>query len=162
MSRSHPVGGSRTAAPDELDRIRIATDQLELVGLVARTGQRITDMLLRGQDLAFLPAGAEPQPDAWISIAPGDVLFVVPPPLPSRPDWRPATATVRVAVRVGDVLIEGSAHLPPGTPTDRRLIERHPFLPLTSATIVREDRPAAEAVNVVIVNLARADEVAVR
>ncbi|HET6380168.1 MAG TPA: ATP-binding cassette domain-containing protein [candidate division Zixibacteria bacterium] len=40
-----------------------------------------------GQDLAFLPAGAEASPDNWIMVSPSDILVVVPPPLPTRPDW---------------------------------------------------------------------------
>ncbi len=131
---------------------------IELVGSVASTGQRVTDLLLRGQDLAFLPQGADPAPDAWIAVAPADVLWVVPPPLPARPGWRPSAAEARLFVRVGPYRIVGSAHIPPETALDHRLPIGHPFLPLTAASIARDRAEAAEDVEVVIVNLARAAE----
>jgi hypothetical protein len=154
--------GSSTAIAADLEPIRIATDQLELTGSVASTGQRVTDLLLRGQALVFLPAGAEPRPEAWITIEPGDVLFVEPPPLPVQPAWRPPTAPVDLAVEVGGYRIGGSAHLPPTTSIDRRLAQDHPFLPLTSASIVREGAGEPEELEVIIVNLARATRYGVR
>lgn len=141
-----------------LDPVRIATDELVLAGFVAPTGQRVTDILLRGHDLAFLPHGAEPTPHAWIMVSPADILWVVPPPLPPRPGWRPSQADARLFVRIGDYRIIGSAHIPPETPIDHRLRQRHPFLPLTGASISRDPSLAPEDVPVVIVNLARASE----
>lgn len=156
MPLMHRSAGPSTAIPADLEPIRIATEVLELFGSVAPTGQRVTDMLLRGQALSFLPAGAEPRPDAWISIEPGEVLFVVPPPLPARDRWRPSTATVDLAVRIADYRIAGSAHLQTGTAIDGRLAEDHPFLPLTSASIAHDEANEPEELDVVIVNLARA------
>jgi hypothetical protein len=145
--------------PSGLQPIRIVTDELELVGSVAPTGQRVTDMLLRGQDLAFLPAGADPVPDAWISVAASDVLLVVPPPLPPRQDWRPATDRAEVVVRIGAYRVMGSAHVPAARPVDARLAADHPFLPVTSATVLRDGATAPEDVEVVIVSLARASDI---
>ena len=139
-----------------LDSIRIATDEIVLDGSVAPTGQRITDMLLRGQDVAFLPRGAEPAPQAWIAVAPADILWVVPPPLPPRRGWHAEAGSVRIDVRIGPYRIVGSAHLPPGTPVDRRLAGTHPFLPLTAARIALEGDERSEDADVVIVNLTRA------
>jgi hypothetical protein len=155
----HLPGTIETDAAAALDPIRIATDELELVGWVAPTGQRITDMLLRGQDLAFLPAGAQPEPEAWISIAPADVLFVVPPALPEAHGWRSTTAAVSVAIDIGSHRIEGAVHLPPGASLDARLTAERPFLPLTSAsiTVLAGGVPPARH-DVVIVNVARARE----
>jgi hypothetical protein len=150
------------AAPSDLQPIRIVTDELELVGSVAPTGQRVTDMLLRGQDLAFLPAGADPVPDAWISVGASDVLLVVPPPLPPRQEWRPATDRAEVVVRIGAYRVMGSAHVPAGRPVDARLVADHPFLPLTSAIVVRDGAAAPEHVAVVIVSLARAADIRAR
>ncbi len=157
LSRSTPA-----PTPDTLDPILIATDEIELVGAVAPTGQRITDLLLRGQDLAFLPHGADPAPDAWISISPSDILWVAPPPLPDR-DGAVASrvAGERIFVRIGRYRIIGVAHLAPATVIDHRLAIQRPFLPLTGASVAREAEHATAAVedmDVVIVNLARASD----
>lgn len=135
-----------------LPAVRIFTAELELRGSIAPTGQRVTDMLLRGQDLAFLPDGATPSPEAWISIAPEDVLFVVPPPLanPSRPPE--SYRLVDVRLRIGEYRIIGIAHLRDGEQLDGDLARRQPFLPVTRATIA-SDRAEPERVDVVIVNL---------
>ena len=154
LRRTEPA----TAASD-LEPIRIATDELELVGSVAPSGQRITDLLLRGQDLAFLPAGAEPSPTAWNSIAPTEVLWVVPPPLPERRDWRPTAERTRIFVRIGRHRIVGAAHLAPGASAADAVAARHPFLPLTDASLASDDASAPEDLGVVIVNLARASEI---
>jgi hypothetical protein len=132
---------------------------MELVGSVAPTGQRVTDMLLRGQDVAFLPLGAEPVPEAWIAVAAADILWVVPPPLPSRRGARPSPGQVRLHVRIGPYRLIGSAHISPDEPIDRGLAVAHPFLPLTDATVGREGRARVEDVDVVIVNLTRGAEI---
>ena len=154
LRRDEPVTDSALA----LEPIRIATDELVLVGFFAPTGQRVTDMLLRGHDLAFLPAGADPHPDSWIAVAPADVLWVVPPPLPRRPGWRPSRAQARMFVRIGGYRVIGSAHVPPELPIDHRLAARYPFLPLTAASIATDGTNAPEDVNVVILNLSRSSE----
>ena len=155
-----PVLQRASHPPDTatLDPIRIATDVIELVGSVAPTGQRVTDMLLRGQDVAFLPRGAEPMPEAWIAVAAVDILWVLPPPLPPRRGARSSPAQARLHVRIGPYRLIGSAHLAPGAPIDRGLAAAHPFLPLTDATVGREGQARVEDVDVVIVNLARASE----
>lgn len=149
---------AHAAATTSLEPIRIATDEIELAGSVAPTGQRITDMLLRGQDLAFLPGGADPEPETWIAVAPADILWVVPPPLPPRRGWLPSAGEARLHVRIGPYRLIGSARLRPGTPVDRRLAISQPFLPLTAATIGRDGEERVEDVDVVIVNLARASD----
>jgi hypothetical protein len=154
LHRSEPAPASSSLEP-----IRIATDELELIGSVAPTGQRITDLLLRGQDLAFLPAGADPTPDAWISIAPTEVLWVVPPPLPDRRDWRPTASRTRIFVQIDGHRIIGAAHLAPEAASAAAIAARHPFLPLTDASLATDGEPTPEDLAVVIVNLARAADV---
>ncbi len=145
-------GRERTSTTDEasLAPIRIFTRELELAGFVAPTGQRITDLLLRGQDLAFLPAGAEPVPDRWVMVAATDLLFVVPPPLRPARGTSDAGRTYPVVVTVGPYRISGAAHVQPESSAGRAA-----FLPLTGATITREGL-TVETVDVVIVNLATA------
>jgi hypothetical protein len=144
--------------PVALDPIRIATPEFELVGFVASTGQRVTDMLLRGQDLAFLPQGADPEPDNWVSVSTSDILFVIPPPLPPRPGWQPRPQMRKVLVRVGPYRIIGSANLPAASELDGELKARSPFLPLTSASILRDGEAEPRDVEVAIVNLGMSTE----
>jgi hypothetical protein len=150
--------GGRSAEPDPggLAPVRIITDVLELTGFIAPTGQRVTDMLLRGQDLAFLPSGAAPEPRNWVSVAPTDVLVVIPPPLPGRSSVAPEQQLARVVIQVGAYRVEGTIHLQPGESVGPRLSARQPFFPVTSATLHRPDL-APEAVEVAITNVARAN-----
>jgi hypothetical protein len=138
----------------DLSPVRIFTDELELRGFIAPTGQRVTDMLLRGQDLAFLPEGAEPTPEAWVSVAPGDVLFVVPPPLANPAPAPEEYRLVDVTVAVGDHRIAGSIHLRQDERIGADLARRQAFLPVTRATLESPHAPP-ERVDVVIVNLSR-------
>ena len=143
-----------TRGTEDLSRVRIFTDELELHGFIAPTGQRVTDMLLRGQDLAFLPDGADPAPEAWVSVAPGDVLFVVPPPLASPLAVPDEYRLVEVTLAVGNHRITGSIHLREGERIGADLARRQPFLPMTRATL-ESPQGSPEQVDVVIVNLAR-------
>ena len=139
-------------ARSEPEPVRILTRDLLLDGSVASSGQRITDILLRGEALPFLPAGADPAPDNWILITAQHVLAVIPPPLQSRsvtqtqPTLRPALAVT------GPYRITGTAHLRSEDKLDEAFRRRQPFLPLTGATISRPDGHSEE-VAVVIVNL---------
>lgn len=144
----------RERAPTSYDAslapIRIFTSDLELAGFVAPAGQRITDLLLRGQDLAFLPAGAPPRPENWVMVAVTDVLFVVPPPLSPARSQPDAAGTFGVGVAIGPYRIRGAAHAPGAGGSNHG-----GFLPLTGATIQREGA-GEEPVDVVIVNMAAA------
>ena len=118
-----------------LDAIRIFTAALELRGFVAPTGQRITDILLRGQDLAFLPEGADEAPENWVMVAPSDILFVVPPPLPKRAALRTKSTLRKVFVELDAYRVTGTAHFAEGEVLDDAYRERQPFLALTATTI---------------------------
>lgn len=134
--------------------IRIFTSEIELDGFVATAGQRITDILLRGQDLAFLPRGAEALPEHWISVSPAEILIAAPPPLPPRAPWRTRQEKRRVAVRVGSYSVTGTAHLHPGC-SIAEVSARQSFVPLTDAQLNR-DADGGERYSVLIVNLSRA------
>lgn len=146
----------RTMSADDstLGPIRIITKDIELRGHVAAAGQRITDLLLRGQDLAFLPAGAEPRPEHWLAVATSDILFVVPPPMPSRHGGGRGRDVRQVRVTIGPYRITGDAHLGSDVNLDADLAARQPFLPLTSAAVSRVGDTPDEAFDVVIVSLA--------
>lgn len=138
--------------------MRIFTIEIELRGYIAPTGQRVTDILLRGHDLAFLPEGAAPAPASWVLVEPDDVLFVVPPPLAAPPAGVGSYELVNVTARIGPYRITGHVHLPSGETLSLDLRDRQPFLPLTAATIHREGGPD-EVVDVAIVNLSRSEHV---
>ena len=144
---------SSDAQRGQLAPILIATADVELVGHVAPTGQRITDMLLRGQDLAFLPSGAPEEPANWITIGPTEILFVAPPPLATTSGWRADRNRREVTVRVGPYRVRGTAHLAPEADDVRGLRATQPFLPLTQARVRREASDHEEPHEVVIVNL---------
>jgi hypothetical protein len=143
-----------TPETGELAPIRIFADEIELIGFVAPAGQRITDMLLRGQDLAFLPRGADPEPMNWLSISPHEMLMVVPPPLQRRTTWLAERDLRTVSLCVGPYRVRGTIHLAPGDDLAVDLRRRQSFLPLTRAQI--DGDGASDRVEVVIVNLARA------
>jgi hypothetical protein len=146
-------GSRHEKAPEgPLEPVRILTPELALDGFVAPTGQRITDILLRGQDLAFLPGGADAAPGNWLMIAPADLLVVIPPPLPPRSEWRSSTEPTDAFAEVGPYRVTGTAHLRPGEKLDLAFRSRQPFLPLTQAAIARAEQ-APEEVAVAIVNL---------
>jgi hypothetical protein len=151
--------GGRPSGPaaGDLAPVRIFTTELELRGSIAPAGQRVTDILLRGQDLAFLPEGAEPDPEAWLMVAPSDVLFVVPPPLSTSAPIPGGYELTTARIAIGPYRIVGSVHLREGDRIGPGMAQRQAFLPVTAATIEHEGADA-ESVEVAIVNLARSDE----
>ena len=150
--------GVETIDATALDPVRIFTADLELRGFVAAAGQRVTDMLLRGQDLAFLPAGAAVSPENWISVSPADILFVEPPPLAQRASWQERRNLHRVAVRLPGHQVMGTAHLPPGYEVGADLAASHSFLPVTSAVVTMPGTAQTEQLDVAIVNLDNSSE----
>ena len=152
------LAGGRGEPRHRLDPIRIFTTELELRGFVASTGQRVTDILLRGEDLAFLPIGAPEVPDRWIRVSPPEILLVAPPPLATRSTWRPTRDRLPLALRIGPYGVSGTALVDPDE-SIRLLRNRQTFLPLTEAELIGPDAgQVAERFKVLIVNLAQADE----
>ena len=152
MRRLRSSARRNNAVDNQLDAIRIFTAELELQGYVAPTGQRVTDILLRGDDLSFLPAGADVVPENWMRVSPSDILVVIPPPLPAAARWMDAIERIALVVQVGPYEVTGTAHLRQGDVPDDELLRRQPFLPLTGASISHEG--GIEDVDVAIVNLA--------
>lgn len=153
--------GKGEPAPSEaapaLEPIRIYTRDIVVGGWVRPSEERMTDLLQRGQELAVLPEGADPEAaESWISLAATGVLMVVPPPHVSPPEKRLHRQTQRVMVRIGGYVVSGTAHLKPGFEQDLFLRATQPFLPLTDAIIATEEGEAPFAV--VIVNLAEVEE----
>jgi hypothetical protein len=150
--------GDKDGPGHDLAPITVFTADLELSGFVAPTGQRITDMLLRGQDLAFLPSGADALPENWLMIGAADVLLVVPPPLASPSPWQESRERQRLLVRLPGHEVTGTAHLP-ADQAERPDRSRLPaFLPLTDAEVARSGSDEIQRFEVTIVNLERSAE----
>jgi hypothetical protein len=90
-------------------------------------------------------------PENWVRVSPSDILVVIPPPLPAPAPWKDAVEPIGVVVQVGPYQVTGTAHLHRGDAPDEQFRRRQPFLPLTGATIRREDDSGD--VDVAIVNL---------
>ena len=137
--------------------MRVYTRDIEVTGRVRRTDERVTDILHRGEELPFLPDGADPgDAGSWMGLAPKSVLLVVPPPHTSPPEKRLHRQTQQVVIRIGTYLVTGTAHLRPGYEQDLFLRATQPFLPLTDAVVA--SAAGQVAYDVVIVNLGEVEE----
>ena len=140
--------------PPPLEPIRIYTDSAELDGWVMTGGERMTDILARGDELSFLPRGADrDRPEAWVALFPNDTRIVVPPPHVSDPEQRQPRDRQEVTLTIGEFRVTGIAHLRPGVERDVYLRTTQPYLPLTEATLMRTDGAGPQQYEVVIVNL---------
>jgi hypothetical protein len=140
---------------DDLEPIRLVTEELDLKGWVRTHDQRMTDILQSGEPFSFLPSGGEQS--QWTEVFPDELLLVVPPPHVSPPTVRLPTNQHAVFIRAGSYQIGGTAHLRPGELDDPILRATRRFLPLTNATFRRGDEPDQTA-ETVIVNLRRVEE----
>jgi len=134
---------------DDLEPVRLITEELDLQGWVRTQEQRMTDILQGSDPFLFLPAGGA---QGWTEVFPSELTLVVPPPHVSPPTLRLPTNQHGVLVRAGSYRVTGTAHLRPGELDDPILRATRRFLPLTGATFARGDG-AEETAEVVIVNL---------
>ena len=122
-------------------------------GFVRTAGERLTDVLQHADELSVLPGEADrDRPEAWIRIAVGQILLMVPPPHVSPPERRESRERQRVALNIGDYRVTGIAHLRAGLERDVYLRATRPFLPLTEATLASADGSNAVEYEVLIVN----------
>jgi len=142
------------APPPPLEPIQIYTDNEMFNGWVMPGGERLTDILQKGDAFAFLPDGADrDQPAAWVQVLPDDTRIVVPPPHVSPPERRQTRERQSVTLTIGGHRVTGIAHLRPGIERDVFLRSTQPFLPLTEATLTAADGSDPRGFDVVIVNL---------
>ena len=139
---------------DDLEPIRLVTEELDLKGWVRTQGQRMTDILQSSEPFSFLPAGAG---QAWTDVFPDELTLVVPPPHVSPPALRLRHNQHGVLIRAGSYHVVGTAHLRPGELDDPILRATRRFLPLTDVTFGRAEAPE-EVAEVVIVNLRRVED----
>jgi hypothetical protein len=145
---AEPAGGPKP--------IRLILADRDLNGWIEPGEERVTDLLQRGAPLPFLPAGQTPA--GWVSLDPAELLVVVPPPHVSPPERRLQRQRHEVTIRIGGWMVGGTAHLMPGEEYDPYLRSTRQFLPLTDATLGKEDDESPLAFETVIVNLKRVDE----
>ena len=147
----------RASKAPHVQPIRLFLTEMILDGSVDPGGERMTDILNRGGELAVLPYGAEGfQVSDWMSVRIDDLEMVIPPPHVSAPEKRIERDRHPVRVRIGDWQLSGTAHLKPGAQADAMLLSTHPFLPLTDVTMWSPNG-APEMQDVVIVNLRHAE-----
>jgi len=144
----------REPAAPHLEPIRIYTTEMVLDARVKPGGQRMTDILQRGGEIAVLPNGAdEDDAAAWVTIPTADVLMAVPPPHVSPRELRIVRDQREVRLTVGTYRVVGTAHLRPGLERDVYTRVTHPFLPLTNVSLIRADGSEWTAADVLIINL---------
>lgn len=139
---------------DDLEPVRLITEDIDFNGWVRTGGQRMTDILQAGEAFMFLPAGPN---QGWTEVLPDELTLVVPPPHVSPPAVRLPTNKHAVQVRAGSLRASGTANMRPGELDDPIMRATRRFLPLTNATFGRSDAPPEEA-EVVIVNLRRVED----
>lgn len=147
----------RAPEAPRLQPIRLYLAEMVLVGSLDPGGERMTDILNRGGELAVLPSGADGfQARDWMSVHIDDLEMVVPPPHVSPPEKRIERDRHPVRLRMGDWQLSGTAHLKPGAEQDALLLSTHPFLPLTEVRMWSPDG-IPETQDIVIVNLRHAE-----
>lgn len=88
------------------------------------------------------------------------VMLVAPPALPTHQQRRLHRLRHRVAIRIADYRIVGTAHVPPGNRVDQAVFARRSaFLPVTDASIHHVANDEAVDLPVVLVNVALIDSV---
>jgi hypothetical protein len=125
------------------------------------SGERVTDLVNRGQTLAVRPAlrletGVDSPPEA---LDLDQVLILVPPPQPTDQRHRLHRPGRPVRIVVGPYEVIGDAHVPPGTQAVGFLTRNWPrFVPLTDASLRLTTYDGyRRRVPVAIVNLAMAE-----
>lgn len=137
-------------------------------GWVATNGRRTSDWLnatdplpVRGATAveAAEPDTTPPSVDpggADVELVPSDeILFVIPPPLPSNRHLRLHRRRVHIKVRIGYATIAGQAHIRPGAEVGEHIFRSgRRFVPLTDVEVLLKDDAAAWLLPVVIINSA--------
>ena len=164
-------GNAAVAATPELAPIELYTADSRIVGWLAPSGQRVTDVL-NGRDELRLwrpspgPLDQTEMPEAgrdpadgdhgeWESVQIARVILAMPPEWRASRQLRLHRRLRRAAVSAGPFSVTGNVHLPPGGDIGPHLLRSQGFLPLTDAYLLHDGEPPFEhVVSVVIVNTA--------
>jgi hypothetical protein len=140
-----------------LQPIRLFTADRCIEGWVVAAEERITDLLNQRESIRVCVDAAN---DAWDTVSRDDLLLVAPPAQVSNPQRRVHRRKHRLLALVGPYVVNGVAHLAPGTDLDPYLLRtRQRFLPMTNATVThRTDHELEQDLPVVIVNVGNLTE----
>ena len=159
-----PAPAATTAATSAIGGVELLTVDGRRVGWVDTGGQRTSDWLNAHDDVPIrgLVAGDEAEvptepphgPGAETTIARGDIVWVLPPPLPPNRHLRLHRRRLLVHLELDDYDVSGQVHVRPGAdPVDQVLRGTRDLVPLTEVQVVtRADRSHGMVVPVLIVN----------
>lgn len=170
-------GTAALATSDELAPIELYTADSRVVGWIAPTGQRVTDLLNSQDELRLWRPSpgpldgslSEPMRDdlppaasavsghngAWESLESARVILAMPPEWRASRQLRLHRRLRRAALVAGPFSVTGNIHLPPGSEVEMQVLRGQRFVPLTDAYILHTGAPSFEhVVSVVIVNCA--------
>lgn len=139
------------------------------VGWIAPRGRRTSDCMNEERRLElYRPAPAaidaavdwpdpppSPVPGGWVVRDPEDLLFVVPPSLPTNLRLRVHRRIVEVSLRIGEWRMLGRAHIRPGAEAGDYLLRgARRYVPLTKVELLHEEDPQLHfEVPVAIINI---------
>jgi hypothetical protein len=149
-----------------LAELEVYTRTRRLVGWIAPEGERTSDWMNRGHELELLgvvdaPMAGErptlPEPDEAPRrqrISATDVVFAVPPSLPSGRHLRLHRRVIRIHFEMQDYDLHGRIHIRPGAEVgDYLLRSSRVFVPITDVELARLSEPVfSRSLPVVIVN----------
>lgn len=161
-------GSAAVAVASALAPIEIYTADQRIVGWIAPSGHRVTDLLSTRDELKLW----RPSPGAldgvdgppadldtpgengeWETLPTARVILAMPPEWRASRQLRLHRRLRRAAIVAGPFHVTGNVHLPPGAGVDLDLVRGPGFLPLTDAYILHAEAPPFEhVVSVVIVN----------
>lgn len=149
-----------------LAELEVYTRTRRLLGWIAPEGERTSDWMNRGHELELLgaievpmaadrPALAEPGRELRRQrVSATDVLFAVPPSLPSGRHLRLHRRVIRIHFEMDDYDLRGRIHVRPGAEVGDYLIRSsRVFVPITDAELIHRAAPGFSlSLPVVIVN----------
>ena len=155
-------GAAALAASTDLAPIELYTADARVVGWIATSGKRVTDLLLASEELRLWQprAGTEELPmhpamddtGEWRSVDTSAVVLVMPPEWRTNRQLRLHRRIQRVAADAGPFTVTGNLHVAPGAAFPDP-VQLPAFVPLTEAHLLHHGDPAFEhVVSVVIVN----------
>lgn len=151
------AGSTAHAVDVHLEGIQLFTATGRIQGWIVAVEERMSDVLNERNTLRIC---VDPALDSWETYRRDELLAVGPPPTINASPRRIHRRRHRVLARLGPYMIEGIAHLPPGTPLEAHLRRnRQHFMPMTDAVITStDDEEPEQALPVVLVNLGVVDE----
>lgn len=174
-------GSAAMALTTELAPIELYTADARIVGWIAASGRRVTDLLNQEGELrlwqpspgpieapaaengetglsgAVTMSAAPEDPDGsgeWQTLVTDDIILAMPPEWRASRQLRLHRKLRRVVLAAGPFHVTGTLHLPPGAEAGPDYLLRSPrFLPLTDTYILHQgDPPFEHVVSVAIVN----------